>query len=140
MTQQHISENIEAIIKSIFEAFEQHKPGGIEEHCHPDVTIWDVFTPQLIRGHKEREKFHADDQAQMQARGPLTLSIENPVVDSWDDVAIARYYLSFVYKPPNATSGRVRITDIFRKVESRWLIIHHHEGMVPEGIPPINES
>ena len=130
-------EEIRSIIEKIFKAFENHSPGGIEDHVHPEVTIWDVFTPQLIRGKKERDKFHADDQSQMQARGQLTLSIEDPLVDVWKDIAIARYYLNFKYAPPNATKGRVRITDVFRRSDTGWLIAHHHEGMVPEGIPPI---
>ena len=65
-----INAEITAIIKGIFTAFEEHDPGGIEGHMDPDSTVWDVFTPQLIRGTEEREKFHADDQEQMQARGP----------------------------------------------------------------------
>lgn len=127
------------IIKGVFKAFENHSPEGIEEHMHPDVTVWDVFTPQLIRGKEEREKFHRDDQAQMQARGPLTLKLEEPVVDSWGDSAIARYYLEYDYQPPNAAQGRVRITNVFRRIDGRWLIVHHHEGLVPTGIPPITE-
>lgn len=130
---------ISDIIKGVFRAFEEHAPEGIEKHMHPDVTVWDVFTPQLIRGQAEREKFHRDDQAQMQARGPLTLKIEEPVVDTWDDSAIARYYLEFDYQPPNPAQGRVRITNVFRRVDGRWLIVHHHEGLVPTGIPPITE-
>jgi len=134
-----VEKEIADIIKGVFQAFENHSPDGIETHMHPDVTVWDVFTPQLIRGKAERDKFHQDDQAQMQARGPLTLKIEEPVVDAWGDAAIARYYLEFDYQPPNAAQGRVRITNVFRKVDDRWLIVHHHEGLVPTGIPPITE-
>jgi ketosteroid isomerase-like protein len=102
--------------------------------------VWDVFTPHLIRGKAERDKFHADDQAQMQARGPLTMTIEDMVVDAWDDTALARFYLNFKYLPPNPAEGRVRITDVFRRVNGRWKIVHHHEGLVPTGIPPITEK
>jgi ketosteroid isomerase-like protein len=137
MTQ--VEEEISNIIKGVFRAFEDHNPDGIETYMHPDVTVWDVFTPQLIMGQEERDKFHRDDQAQMQARGPLTLRIDEPVVDAWGDAAIARYYLEYDYQPPNATSGKVRITDVFRKVDGKWLIVHHHEGLVPTGIPPITE-
>ncbi len=134
-----VEEEISNIIKGVFRAFEDHNPDGIETYMHPDVTVWDVFTPQLIMGQEERDKFHQDDQAQMQARGPLTLRIDEPVVDAWGDAAIARYYLEYDYQPPNAASGKVRITDVFRKVDGKWLIVHHHEGLVPTGIPPITE-
>ena len=134
-----VAQEITAIIKGIFTAFEDHDPDGIEGHMHPDATVWDVFTPHLIRGTEEREKFHADDQKQMQARGPLTLSIDEPVVDTWADTAIARYYLSYKYEPPNAAEGQVRITDVFRKINGKWMIVHHHEGAVPTGIPPLTK-
>lgn len=139
MSDDAVKAEVAAVIKDIFESFEEHRPDGIEAHMHPDVTVWDVFTPQLIQGTAERQKFHADDQAQMQARGALTLTIEDPIVDAWNDTAIARYYLEYDYQPPNPAHGRVRITSVFRKVGEHWLIVHHHEGLVPTGIPPITE-
>ncbi|MBT4740343.1 MAG: SnoaL-like domain-containing protein [Rhodospirillaceae bacterium] len=129
-----------AIIKGIFTAFEDHDPDGIEGHMHPDSTVWDVFTPQLIRGVEERNKFHAEDQEQMQARGTLTLTVEEPEVDAWADTALARYYINYSYEAPNAAQGRVRITDVFRQIDGKWLIVHHHEGTVPTGIPPITDE
>jgi ketosteroid isomerase-like protein len=134
-----VKAEVTAVINGIFQSFEDHSPDGIEAHMHPDVTVWDVFTPHLIQGTAERQKFHEADQAQMQARGELSLKIEEPVVDAWNDTAIARYYLEYDYAPPNAAKGRVRITNVFRKVDGRWLIVHHHEGAVPTGIPPITE-
>lgn len=130
---------ITAIIKGIFTAFEDHDPDGIEGHMHPDSTVWDVFTPQLIRGLEEREKFHAEDQKQMQARGPLSLTVGDPEVSTWGDTALACYYLTYSYEPPNAAEGQVRITDVFRRIDGKWLIVHHHEGTVPTGIPPITD-
>ena len=46
---------------------------------------------------------------------------------------------SFDYEPPNATSGRVRITDVLLRSPGGWRIVHHHEGMAPAGVPPISE-
>jgi len=134
-----VEAEVAAVIADIFRSFEDHRPEGIEAHMHPDVTVWDVFTPELIQGTDERQKFHKNDQAQMQARGPLTLTIEDPVVDAWGSTAIARYYLEFNYQQPNAAQGRVRITNVLRNIGGRWLIVHHHEGLVPTGIPPITD-
>jgi ketosteroid isomerase-like protein len=128
------------LIHGIFEAFANHQSGEIESTLHPDATVWDVFVPDFIRGTAERQKFHEADQKQMQARGALAWSVEMADVRVWDDSAIACYYLSFTYQPPNATAGRVRITDVFRRLDGKWRVIHHHEGMVPTGVPPINET
>jgi ketosteroid isomerase-like protein len=73
----------------------------------------------------------------MQARGALNYQITEPLVDIWGDVALARYYLSFTYAPPNPTSGRVRISSVLRRDGDVWRVVHHHEGMVPAGVPPI---
>jgi ketosteroid isomerase-like protein len=135
-----ITQELTKLIYGIFDAFANHASDNIEGVMHPDATVWDVFTPQLIRGTAEREKFHAADQAQMQARGALTWSLEPLVVDAWDDTAIARYYLNYEYEAPNPAAGRVRITDVFRRFDGKWRIVHHHEGTVPTGIPPITEK
>jgi ketosteroid isomerase-like protein len=135
-----LKRELAGIIKGIFDAFERHDTGHTETVMTEETTIWDVFQPQLIKGPAERNKFRQVDQAQMQARGKLTLTYDAPVVDVWGDAAIARYYLNFEYQPPNATKGQVRITDVFRKVDGKWKIVHHHEGMVPAGIPPITEK
>ena len=128
---------IEALIRGIFENFAAHRSDDIESALDDDCTIWDVFQPDLIRGPAERERFHAADQAQMQARGKLTLTVETPLIDIWGDTAVARYVLSFRYAPPNATEGTVRITDVLRRRNGRWVVVHHHEGMVPAGVPPV---
>ncbi|MEN9315123.1 MAG: hypothetical protein RIS35_1516 [Pseudomonadota bacterium] len=129
---------VEQAIRGMYRAFIEHRPRDIEAALHEDCTIWDVFTPQLIRGRAERDRFHEADQAQSQARGPLTLSVDAPVVSVWGDVAVARYYLDFRYEPPNAVAGRVRITSVLRLLDGTWRIVHHHEGLVPEGVPPIS--
>lgn len=136
LTGADLQTEIEGVIRGIFDAFQNHDPAGIEARMHPAATVWDVFVPKLFRGSVERAEFHAADQKQMQSRGPLTMAIDPPIVDGWgEDTAIAKYTLSFAYEPPNATSGTVRITDVLRKIDGRWLVVHHHEGMVPDGVP-----
>ena len=135
-----LKRELAGVIKGIFDAFERADASHSETVMTPETTIWDVFQPQLIKGPAERNKFRQVDQAQMQARGKLKLTYDPPVVDAWGDAAIARYYLNFEYQPPNAIKGQVRITDVFRKVNGQWKIVHHHEGIVPAGIPPITEK
>jgi ketosteroid isomerase-like protein len=123
------------VIRAVFEAFGDGQVESIESALAVDCTIWDVFTPQLIRGPEERANFHAADQAQMRARGPLSWTLGEPLIDVWGDTAVARYLLEFEYKPPRAFAGTVRITDLLRRIRGRWLIVHHHEGLLPAGPP-----
>ena len=32
---------------------------------------------------------------------------------------------------PTQRKDRFRITDVFRKMNGKWMIVHHHEGAVP---------
>ena len=82
--------------------------------------------------------FHERDKAQSLARGRLEITIDPLRLDVYDEVAVARYWLEFTYEPPNATSGRVRITDVLLRTPGGWRIVHHHEGMAPGGVPPIS--
>ena len=111
----------------------------MEDLLHDECTLWDLFEPELITGKTEREAFHERDRTQSMARGPLSISIEPLKLDVYNEVAIARYWLEFNYEPPNATSGRVRITDVLLRTPGGWRIVHHHEGLAPAGVPPISE-
>ncbi len=110
----------------------------MEDLLHDDCTLWGLFEPELISGKAEREAFHERDKAQLMARGRLSISIQPLKLDVFNEVAVARYWLRFNYEPPNATSGRVRITDILLRTPKGWRIMHHHEGLAPTGVPPID--
>ena len=128
-------ESIWNIIRGLFESFSQRDETGLEGDLDPNCTVWDVFEPDLIVGAEQRAAFHARDRRQSEARGTLSWRVEPLQLDFVGEIAIARYYLHFDYQPPHATQGRVRITDILKRNTTGWSIIHHHEGITPEGPP-----
>ena len=127
-----INKDIENIIYSIFDAFKDGNTKAIEDHLHPQATVWDIFTPELINGQDELEAFHQRDQEQKESRGELSINVAKPIIKVNGAVAIALYYLDFSYQEPNPISGKVRITDVFILEDKEWKITHHHEGIVPE--------
>ena len=139
MNKQAGQHEIWGLIQGVFDSFADRDVQGMEDVLHEECTVWDLFEPELIEGREEREAFHERDKTQSMARGALRISIDPLKLDVYDDVAVARYWLEFDYEPPNATSGRVRITDVLLRTPSGWLIVHHHEGMAPPGVPPITE-
>ena len=139
MNKQAGQHEIWGLIQGVFDSFADRDVQGMEDVLHEECTVWDLFEPELIEGREEREAFHERDKTQSMARGALRISINPLKLDVYDDVAVARYWLEFDYEPPNATSGRVRITDVLLRTPNGWLIVHHHEGMAPPGVPPITE-
>jgi ketosteroid isomerase-like protein len=119
------------LIRSVFEAVTRHDVEAVLAILHPDTTVWDYRTPGMVRGHDHHRQVLNAGQANMTDRGPPTFTVEDPIIDVWGDTAVARFYLSYEYKPPNPVSGRVRITDVFRRSGGRWLRMHHHEGVEP---------
>jgi len=126
------------LVKRIFDSYLKFDPELLDQCDAPECTIWDLFEPDLVRGGRAgRAEFRKKDMSESQKRGPLTIEIDDPVVDVWGDFAVARYYLSYAFKPPGALEGRVRITTVARRIDGEWRRVHHHEGAVPTGRPPI---
>lgn len=123
---------VEAVITRMFRSFAAGDVTGIDACLDDGVTIWDVFTPELVTGKAQRDEFHAKDRAQMQARGPLRLDVTQLAVEVRGEVAWARYVVDFRYDPPNPLRGLVRVTDVLLRHPDGWRIVHHHEGLMPE--------
>ncbi|MCS7002541.1 MAG: nuclear transport factor 2 family protein [Dehalococcoidia bacterium] len=127
------------LIRDVYARFAAGDPVGQALTDAPDFTIWDVWTPELIVGEAGRAAFRAADHAQAARRGPLTIAVEPPRVTVWDTAAVACYYLTFTYQPPNAARGRIRATTVLRKIDGQWRRVHHHESLVPVGPPPLDD-
>jgi ketosteroid isomerase-like protein len=129
--------DVVALVHRIFDSYLKFDPELLEQCDAPECTIWDLFEPDLVRGGpKARAEFRKKDMTESQQRGPLTIDIEEPVVDVWGDFAVARYYLDYEFQPPGALQGRVRITTVARRIDGEWRRVHHQEGEVPTGRPP----
>lgn len=129
------------MIKANFAAFVAGSIDGMKVMDHPDGTIWDMFEPELFVGAEGRARFRKKDVGQSLQRGKLVINVEDPVVvDVWENTALARYYLNFTYEPPNAMANRVRITDVYQRIDGKWMRRHHHEGTIPTGVPAITEA
>lgn len=128
---------IEAVIRANYNAFTTRQTDDDGEFASKDVTIWDVFEPELIIGREARKAFQRRDIEQSVARGSLTFDVTIQLITLHGDIAISRHHVDFTYEPPNAVSGRVRVTQVLEKIDGHWKIIHTQEGMVPSGVPPI---
>ena len=132
---------VAALVRRIYDSYLQFDPVLLEQCDTEDCTIWDLFEPQLVRGGpRARAEFRNKDMSDSQQRGRLTIDIQEPVIDGWGDVAIARYYLSYEFQPPGALKGEVRVTTVARRIGGEWRRVHHHEGAVPAGRPSLRQD
>lgn len=132
---------VAALVRRIFDSYLSFSPELLEQCDTSDCTIWDLFERDLVRGGPAaRAEFRKKDMTDSQRRGPLSIVVKNPIiVDGWNDVAFARYYLDYEFQAPGALKGEVRITTIARKIDGEWRRVHHHEGAVPSGRPTFAE-
>ena len=129
------------LVHRVFNSYQQFDPELLDQCDAPECTIWDLFEPDLVRGGSSaRAEFRKKDMSDSRQRGPLSINIEAPVVDVWGDFAVARSYLDYAFKPPGALEGRVRITTVARRIDGEWRRLHHHEGIVPTGRPPLTDQ
>ena len=128
------------LVHRIYNSYQQFDPDLLNQCDTPECTLWDLFEPDLVQGGSAaRAEFRKKDMSDSKKRGPLTINIEEPVVDVWGDFSVARYYLNYAFEPPGALAGRVRITTVARRIDGEWRRVHHHEGAVPTGRPPLSD-
>ena len=138
--QQEIIALIEDRVRQVWQRFAEQDPQGMLELLHPDCTVWDIFQPDLVT-RRDMEAYVEKDFSQSAARGPLTYHMDPMTTTAWGDAAICRFLLHFKYDPPHPAEGSGRITCVLRHFpDDGWLLVHVHEGHVPEGIPPLEEK
>lgn len=117
-----VADQIQHELDDMYDAFQHRDWDRFNIHLDPAITAWESHLPAMIRGQGELDAHRESRPA------PAVLSSFGAVdldVDSWDDTAVARYSLIGV----DATSGaerRSRVTEVFRRNETRWVIVHRH--------------
>ncbi|MSO65680.1 MAG: nuclear transport factor 2 family protein [Alphaproteobacteria bacterium] len=127
---------VRATVEEVWDRFLRRDPQGMLRLIRPECTIWDVFQPDLV-SRATLEQYVAKDFAQSQARGRLTHTLSDFVIDIWGDTALTRFYIDYEYQSPNAHRGRLRVSVVLRRFAEGWRFVHVHEGAIPTGVPPI---
>ncbi len=131
---------VEHVVRQVWEHFLAQAPDKMLSLMHADCTVWDVFQPDLVTK-ADMEKYVAVDYEQSAARGKLTFEQSNFLTTVWGDAAICRFNSYHKYEPPGAHEGYGRTTCVLRKFPDQgWLLVHVHEGELPEDIPPLEEN
>jgi hypothetical protein len=131
--------DVRRVLEAVWRHFADQEPDAMMALLHDSCTIWDIFQPALVTKSSLTD-YVAEDFDQSAARGKLTYSMEDFVIDVWGDTALARFYLTYDYQPPNPAAGTGRITVVLRRFPAGWRFVHVHEGQVPSGIPPLETA
>jgi tryptophan 2,3-dioxygenase len=91
----------------------------------PRITVWESDTDRMLHGVAELRA--RDERAARSADGPALVAVapEDVRAEVWDDTAVARYLLRAHYPKP-AADRCYRVTDVLRRTESGWRVVHHH--------------
>lgn len=119
------------VVHGVYVAFAEGRPDEIESVQLPDYSVWDGLTPGLRMSLDEVKKFHSEDQTHKVSRGSLTWSLVPLKVDVLGDIAVVLSQLEISYESPNPIAARLRVSDVLRRVDGRWMMFHHHESVEP---------
>jgi hypothetical protein len=106
---------------------------AFDAHLDPNVTIWESDAPDLLDGLTALDELRDRRAA---AANPDAAPVEwvrpeEMVADAFGDGGVVRYLLRVRYdsssEPGTARPDTVfRVTDVLRRRDDRWLIVHHH--------------
>ena len=121
------------IIEGVYKSYQNFDPQGIEEVQLEEYSVCDGTLPQLFKSRSEVKDFHKKDQENTKARGEFSFSIRPLKVDIEGNVAVVLSSMEAEWKEPNAWKANMRITDVMKKVNGKWMMWHHHESVEPDG-------
>ncbi|MCF6734470.1 DUF4440 domain-containing protein [Blastococcus sp. KM273129] len=112
----------------MYDAFMARDRERFDRHLADDVTTWESELPGLLT--RAQLDAHRDGAGRSGSGAPQSLRVHPVRVDVWGDVAAARYELRVV-PAPGAAEETTRVTDLLRRADDGWRIVHHHAEALP---------
>ncbi|HUB20021.1 MAG TPA: nuclear transport factor 2 family protein [Acidobacteriaceae bacterium] len=119
---------IEAKYTKFAEAFANKDVAGIMTIFAPDVFVFDVIPPRQYVGYDAYKKDWEDVLAG--TPGPITAKVSDLSVTVVGSVAYTHYLVegTMTDKDGKANPLVVRSTDVWRKMNGKWLIVEEHNS------------
>jgi uncharacterized protein (TIGR02246 family) len=90
------------------------------------IFVFDLSTPREYSGYDAYKKDWASlfDSAQ----GPIQFDISELVIEADGKLAYSHsiQHLAYTMKDGTHTDSMVRVTDVYRKIGGKWLVVHEH--------------
>nr|MDT0657706.1 nuclear transport factor 2 family protein [Micromonospora sp. DSM 115978] len=125
---------IAAGIDDMYDAFLAGDRRRFDTHLHPRVTTWETHLPGPLRERAELDAYRDGRDAAGARPALAVLAARYKRIDVWGDTGLARYVL--VAAPAGGgPAEHSRVTDVLRRTEAGWLIVHHHSERVMDADP-----
>ncbi|MFE9657018.1 nuclear transport factor 2 family protein [Micromonospora sp. NPDC006431] len=124
---------IAAGIDDMYEAFLAGDRPRFDAHLHAEVTTWETHLPGPLRTREQLDAYRDQRDAASQRPRLAVLAARDKRVDVWGEVGVARYVLvaqAHAEQAPQFT----RVTDVLRRIDGRWLIVHHHAELLHDPV------
>ncbi|MEU4015153.1 nuclear transport factor 2 family protein [Microbacterium sp. NPDC028030] len=97
-----------------------------------DVTVWETPWPTLMHGIAELDELRGPAVSPEERRASLPRVVPTRIVTSdFGDTGVIRYELEVRPADDDRLIERVRVTDVVRRDEGGWRIVHHHAQDMP---------
>jgi uncharacterized protein (TIGR02246 family) len=90
------------------------------------IFVFDLSTPREYAGYDAYKK----DWAGMfdSAQGPIRFEVSELVIETDGKLAYSHsiQHMSYTMKDGTLSDSMVRVTDVYRKIDGKWLVVHEH--------------
>ncbi|GIJ79189.1 SnoaL-like domain-containing protein [Micromonospora phaseoli] len=102
---------------------------AFDTHLHPDLTIWESDADRLLHGLADLHALRDRRAAEAAGPAPVTVAPEQFHADAWGDTGLVRYVLRARHGEDRPDTC-FRVTDVLRRDDAGWRIVHHHAEAV----------
>lgn len=97
-----------------------------------NVTVWESADTRLLRGIDQLNELRGPAVAASERTSPLPCVTPTEIeTDHWGDTGLIRYVLEVRESAGSAILETVRVTDVVRRSDRGWQIVHHHAQDLP---------
>ncbi|MEU5904536.1 nuclear transport factor 2 family protein [Micromonospora sp. NPDC047527] len=124
---------IAAGIDDMYDAFLAGDKVRFDTHLHAEVTTWETHLPGPLRTRAQLNDYREQRDAAGQRPQLAVLAARDKRIDVWDDFGVARYMLVSQVGADDEQE-LTRVTDVLRRIDGRWVIVHHHAELVRDPV------
>lgn len=124
---------VRQVVTDLYLAYLDGDRPRLEAHLDESCTLWETVTPEL---RSKAELQAARRQRRPDEPQPVQLLPTDLQIRIWGDTACETHELRAIF----ADAGQnqlLRCSSVLRRIDGRWLIVHHHEERLSSPSEPV---